>query len=170
MTSFTAPIPSRRLVLKTGASGALAGALAPWALAKKRSGQRDGVLRVGLIGCGGRGTGAAAQALRADDGAVLVAMGDAFSDHLENSHRTLQASADIQERVQVPPENRFVGFDAYKQVIEAVDVVLLATSPFFRPMHVAYAVGHGRHLFVEKPAAVDATGLRSILESTRKGP
>jgi len=87
-------------------------------LAKKRSGERDGILRVGLIGCGGRGTGAAAQALRADDGVVLVAMGDAFEDHLENSHRTLSASEDIKDRVQVPPENRFVGFDAYKQVID----------------------------------------------------
>ena len=168
MTSFTAPIPSRRLVLKTGATGALAGALSPWALAKKRSGERDGILRVGLIGCGGRGTGAAAQALRADDGAVVVAMGDAFEDHLENSHRTVSASEDIKDRVQVPPENRFVGFDAYKQVIDSVDVVLLATSPFFRPMHVAYAVEHGKHLFVEKPVAVDATGLRSIIASTRK--
>ncbi|MEO2164348.1 MAG: Gfo/Idh/MocA family oxidoreductase, partial [bacterium] len=161
MTIPKVSIPSRRLVLKTGASGALAGALAPWAMAKRKAGKRDGVLRVGLIGCGGRGTGAAAQALRADEGTVLVAMGDAFSDHLENSHKTLQASADIQERVQVPPENRFVGFDAYKQVIEAVDVVLLTTSPFFRPMHVAYAVERGKHLFVEKPVAVDATGLRS---------
>jgi predicted dehydrogenase len=95
-------------------------------------------------------------------------MGDAFADHLENSYNTLVARPDIQERVQVPPENRFVGFDAYKQVIEAADVVLLATSPFFRPMHVAYAVERGRHLFVEKPVAVDATGLRSILESTRQ--
>lgn len=168
MTPPSACVPSRRLILQSGATGALAGVLSPWAAARHRAPGQDAPLRVGLIGCGGRGTGAAAQALLADDGAVLVAMGDAFADHLDNSYNTLVARPDIQERVQVPPENRFVGFDAYKQVIEAADVVLLATSPFFRPMHVAYAVERGRHLFVEKPVAVDATGLRSILESTRQ--
>jgi len=146
----------------------MAGILAPWAAARAKRSNQDGPLRVGLIGCGGRGTGAAAQALRADEGAILVAMGDAFADHLDNSHNTLQSQLDIQSQVQVPRENRFVGFDAYKQVIEAVDVVLLATSPFFRPAHVAYAVEMGKHLFVEKPVAVDATGLRSIRESTLK--
>ncbi len=161
--------PSRRSLLQHGAlATGFAAGLSPWSLARSASPKQDATLRVGLIGCGGRGTGAAAQALRADPNVELVAMGDAFEDHLQNSHKTLSGSADIAARVKVPAENRFVGFDAYQQVIDRVDVVLLATSPFFRPMHVAYAVEQGKHLFVEKPVAVDPTGLRSIRESCKK--
>ena len=100
----------------------------------------EGPLRVGLVGCGGRGTGAAANALRADPETRLVALGDVFGDQLQNCLNTLTATADIADRVQVDEDKRFVGFDAYQGVIDSCDVVLLATSPHFRPQHVAAAV------------------------------
>ncbi len=122
----------------------------------------DEMLKVGLVGCGGRGTGAAANALRADPNVKLVAMADTFGDHLENSLSTLQAQEDLAPKVDVDEEHRFTGFDGYKGVIESCDVVLLATSPYFRPQHVEEAVAAGRHLFVEKPVATDGPGLRKI--------
>ena len=123
-------------------------------------------LKIGLVGCGGRGTGAAEQALTADRGNVLVAMGDAFADQVESSLSTLKSSP-VAERVDVPSDRRFAGFDAYKQVIDAVDVVLLATPPGFRPIHFAYAVDQGKHAFIEKPMAVDAPGLRMFLDAAK---
>ncbi|HEX9793895.1 MAG TPA: Gfo/Idh/MocA family oxidoreductase [Planctomycetota bacterium] len=160
------PSASRRQVLRSGSVAALAAAASPFA-ARGHARSRE-TLRVGLIGCGGRGTGAAKNALSADPDVVLVALGDAFDDHLQNSLRTLQGDAEVGARVQVAPDHQFVGFDAYKKVIDACDVVLLATSPHFRPLHMAYAVEKGVHLFVEKPVATDATGTRSVLESSRK--
>ena len=121
------------------------------------------VLRVGLIGCGGRGTGAASQALRADPAVKLVAMGDAFEDRLGQSLDTLTKDEEIAAKIDVPPGRRFVGFDAYKQVIAGVDVVLLCTPPHFRPIHLKAAVEAGKHVFAEKPVAVDAPGVRSVL-------
>ena len=116
-------------------------------------------IRVGLVGCGGRGTGAAVNALTADAGAVLVAMGDAFSDRLGGSLKNLQQS-DVSERIQVDEEHRFTGFDAYKKVIASCDVVLFATPPHFRPAQVEAAVEAGKHIFAEKPVATDGPGLR----------
>ena len=123
-------------------------------------------LKIGLVGCGGRGTGAAEQALTADRGCVLVAMGDAFADQIESSHSTLKSS-DVADRVTVPPENRFVGFDAFQKVIDQVDLVLLTTPPAFRPEHFAYAVAKGKHAFIEKPVAVDAPGLRKFMDAAK---
>ena len=157
--------PSRRDIIRTGSAAVALGATAPLARAARRS--RAEVLRVGLVGCGGRGTGAAANALRADPAVELVAMGDTFADRLESSLATLKGTADVGERVRVDEAHKYVGFDAYKQVVDAVDVVLLATSPHFRPLHVAYAVEQGRHLFVEKPVGTDPSGVRSIRESCR---
>lgn len=129
----------------------------------------NGPLKVGLIGCGGRGTGAAAQALRADPDTVLWAMGDAFSDMLESHLQSLKGSADIADRIHVPKERQFAGFDAYKNVIDECDVILLATSPHFRPLHVEYAVEKNRHLFIEKPVATDVPGLRRIKAACERG-
>ncbi len=124
------------------------------------------VLRVALVGCGGRGSGAAAQALEADPNTRLVALGDAFEDRLEGSLARLMKNESVSARVDVPKERRFVGFDAYKGVLEAgVDVVLLATPPHFRPQHLAAAVAAGKHVFAEKPVAVDPVGVRSVLAS-----
>jgi predicted dehydrogenase len=160
--------PSRRdLIRNTGAAAAV-GALAGIAGARPGPSPVEGPLRVGLVGCGGRGTGAAANALRADPETRLVALGDVFGDQLQNCLNTLTATADIADRVQVDEDKRFVGFDAYQGVIDSCDVVLLATSPHFRPQHVAAAVEAGRHLFVEKPVATDAPGIRAMREACRQ--
>jgi predicted dehydrogenase len=121
-------------------------------------------IRVGLVGCGGRGTGAASQALNADQAVILTAMGDMFEDKLTASLKRL--SKQEPQRVQVPPEAQFVGFDAYQRVIDSgVDVVILTTTPNFRPLHLRAAVDAGKHVFTEKPMAVDSAGIRSVLRS-----
>jgi predicted dehydrogenase len=121
-------------------------------------------LRVGLIGCGGRGTGAAGEALAADKNVKLTAMGDAFKDRLDGSLAELRKIQSIATKIDVPPERCFVGFDAYKSVIASgVDVVLLAAPPHFRPLHLKAAVDAGKHIFAEKPVAVDAPGVRAVL-------
>jgi len=122
------------------------------------------VLRIGLVGCGGRGTGAAADALQADPNVRLVAMADLFEDRLKGSLAILRKDEGIAKKVAVTPERQFVGFDAYKQLIASgVDVVLLTTPPHFRPIHLKAAVDAGLHVFAEKPVAVDAPGVRSVL-------
>lgn len=131
------------------------------------------LLKVGVVGFGDRGASAAAQALMADPGARLFAIGDVFADRMEERYRRLKQGAatgiridkpeEIVPRVDVPPDRRFVGFDAYKQVIDQVDVVLLTSTPHFRPGHLAYAVEKGVHIFAEKPVATDAPGLRRCL-------
>jgi predicted dehydrogenase len=133
-------------------------------LAKSAHAAGDDMLKVGLIGCGGRGSGAASQALHADPHVKLWAMADAFEDRLELSLTTLQNDSEIASKIDVPPERRFTGFDAYKDVIASCDVVLLCTPPQFRPLHLRAAVDAGKHIFAEKPVAVDAPGVRSVLE------
>jgi predicted dehydrogenase len=156
-------IPSnRRDFLKASAA---AGLLA--APSEGRSADRD-ILRVGLVGCGGRGTGAAAQALAADPGARLVAMADAFEDRLLESLAVLTDDPKISAKVDVQPKARFVGFEACDQLIASgVDVVLLCTPPHFRPLHLRAAIEAGKHVFAEKPVAVDAPGVRSVLETCK---
>ena len=150
---------TRREFLGTAASAAAASALhVPLVHAGG-----DDVLKIGLIGCGGRGTGAAEQALNADKNVKLVAMGDSFSDRLQSSLKILSKSHP--EKVEVKEENCFVGFDAYKGVIAASDVVLLCTPPHFRPQHLKAAIDAGKHVFAEKPVAVDGPGIRSVLAS-----
>jgi predicted dehydrogenase len=133
----------------------------------------DDVIRVGLVGCGGRGTGAAAQALKADKNAKLVALGDAFPDKIRKTHGILSEAKDVGAQVDVPEERRFTGFDGYKGVIESSDVVLLCEPPHFRPAHLKAAIDAGKHVFAEKPVAVDAPGVRSVLatceEAKKKG-
>jgi predicted dehydrogenase len=125
------------------------------------------VIRIGLVGCGGRGAGAARQALRADPHTRLVAVADAFEDRLQTGLQSLQRDADVGERAAVEPDHQFVGFDAYRQVLASeVDVVLLATPPHFRPQHLRACIEAGKHVFAEKPVAVDAPGVRSVLETT----
>jgi predicted dehydrogenase len=153
---------SRRDFLKT--SAALVGGMALNAHAAGND-----LIKVGLIGCGGRGTGAASQALNADKNVKLVAMGDAFGDRIEQSIAALKREKEIVDKVDVKEDRRFTGFDAYKQVIDSgVDVVLLATPPGFRPIHLKYAVEKGKHVFAEKPCAVDGPGVRSVLASAEE--
>lgn len=161
-------LPSRRTFLKQASAAAVGTGLAA-GLDLSRSAYAAGSdeLKLGLIGCGGRGTGAAAQALTADKGTRLVAMGDAFPDRLSTSVNSLRQHREVGDRVDVAPSRRFVGFDAYQQVIASgVDVVLLATPPHFRPMHLKAAIDANKHVFAEKPVAVDPTGVRSVLETT----
>jgi predicted dehydrogenase len=126
------------------------------------------ILRLGLIGCGDRGTGAATQALAADSQVKLVALADAFEDRLQKSLSILKEDPKIASKVDVAADRQFTGFDAYQQLIgSGVDVVLLCTPPHFRPMHFRAAVEAGKHVFVEKPVAVDAAGVRSVLETCK---
>lgn len=166
--SLGAEASTRRDFLKTSTVAAVGGALAgQWSMAPSVFAAGSDVLKIGLIGCGGRGSGAALQALNADAHVQLVAMGDAFTDRLQSSLRALQQS-NAGAKVAVDTDHQFVGFDAYKQVIDSgVDVVLLCTPPHFRPAHLAYAVEKGKHIFSEKPVAVDAPGVRSVFESCR---
>lgn len=161
---------SRRDFLKT--SAVVAGAtMASGLLTPGAHAAGNDVLKVGLIGCGGRGTGAATQAMKADPNVKLVAMGDAFADRLQYSLNYLKTKVgkQVAAKIDVKPEHQFVGFDAYKKVIESdVDVVLLATPPHFRPMQLHAAIDAGKHVFAEKPVAVDAPGCKSILEACEK--
>ena len=158
---------TRREFLKTStlatAGGAIAGALS---LTNAVHAAGNDTLRVGLIGCGGRGTGAASQALMADTRVKLTAMGDVFPDRLQESLKGLKVIEGLDAKIDVPAERQFVGFDAYKQVLASgVDVVLLTTPPHFRPLHLQAAIEAGKHVFAEKPCAVDAQGVHSVLRS-----
>jgi myo-inositol 2-dehydrogenase/D-chiro-inositol 1-dehydrogenase len=129
--------------------------------------KNESIIKVGLIGCGGRGTGAAHQALQADPNVILTAMGDVFEDRLEKAHSALLKINP--DKVKVDKSNKFIGFDAYLKVLESdVDVVLLTTPPGFRPDHFVAAVHAGKHIFCEKPVAVDAPGVRKVLAAAKK--
>ncbi|MBM3880139.1 MAG: Gfo/Idh/MocA family oxidoreductase [Verrucomicrobia bacterium] len=165
---------TRRAFLRQSAVTVASGLAASLAVERTAHAAGSDAIRLGLVGCGGRGAGAAQQALRADPGTRLVAMTDAFDDRVENSLRSLRQSPEVGERVTVDRDHRFVGFDGYQRVLESgVDVVLLATPPQFRPRQLAACVAAGKHVFAEKPVAVDAPGVRSALASTelarRKG-
>lgn len=123
-------------------------------------------LKVGLIGCGGRGTGAASQALTADNDVVLAYMADIFPDRMEKSYQSLLEAHP--EKVKVKDKDKFIGFDSYQKLIDSdVDVVLLTTPTAFRPDHLLYAIQKGKHVFCEKPMAVDIPGLKKVYEATR---
>ena len=166
MNTSIHPLTSRREFLK--ASILVGGALAAPAILPVKAVAKENMdtLRVGLIGCGGRGSGAASQALNADTNVILTAMGDAFEDQLQRSLQNLQKQHP--EKVKVTPEKCFVGLDAYQKVIDSgVDVVLLATPPGFRPAHIKAAVDAGKHIFCEKPMATDAPGVRTVLAAVK---
>jgi myo-inositol 2-dehydrogenase / D-chiro-inositol 1-dehydrogenase len=152
----------RRAFLKTG-SLLTAASLLPSISRANQGGDSD--LKVAVVGCGGRGTGAAAQSLSVP-GTRLVAMADAFADNVERSHNELKQK--FGDRVDVPESRRFAGFDAFKGAIDAADVVLLCSTPGFRPAHFEYAVAQGKHVFMEKPVAVDGPGVRRVIEAAKK--
>jgi predicted dehydrogenase len=159
---MTPPSSRREFLTTTTAAAVVAGPLAT--LSNVHAAGSD-VLRVGLVGCGNRGTGAATQALQADPNVKLVALADAFEDRLEQSLSLLREDPKVGAKVDVPPGRRFAGFDAYQKLLECVDVVLLCTPPQFRPIHIRAAVDAGKHIFAEKPVAVDALGVHSVLKS-----
>lgn len=164
---MSAPMQTRRDFLQTSTTAALsAAAVAQLSLTAGAYAAGDDVIKVGLIGCGGRGTGAAGQALSTEGNVKLVAMGDAFADSLNGSLNNLKRGH--ADRIAVDDDHKFVGFDAYKKVVDSdVDLVILATPPGFRPPHFEYAVSKGKHVFMEKPVAVDAPGVRKVLEGVK---
>jgi myo-inositol 2-dehydrogenase / D-chiro-inositol 1-dehydrogenase len=166
MNPSDSPRPtSRRDFLKTSTTAAIGGVMAAHLSFPRVSASINSeTLKIGLVGCGGRGSGAANQALSADKNVALVAMGDVFEHQLQSSLKNLQKAAP--EKVHVDPEHCYVGLDAFQRVIDSgVDVVLLATPPGFRPQHLKAAVDAGKHVFCEKPMATDAPGVRSVLAS-----
>ncbi len=160
---------TRRQFLSTSA-GAVAAttALSQFAISPTVRAAGSDTITIALIGCGGRGSGAAHNALSTSGGAVqLVAMADAFADRLDASYRAIIHNHP--QKVNVPDEHKFVGFDAYKHAIDlGPDVVILATPPGFRPIHFEYAIQQGRHVFMEKPVAVDAPGVRQVLAAAEE--
>jgi predicted dehydrogenase len=136
------------------------------------SGSND-VIKVALVGCGGRGTGAAMQALLSKQNVKIVAMADAFSDRLESCYKTLTTddlsdwgvTGNVKAKVDVPAERKFIGFDAYLKAIPLADVVILTTPPGFRPIHFEEAVKQGKHIFMEKPVATDPVGIKRVLDA-----
>jgi predicted dehydrogenase len=164
--SLTEPALTRRSFLKNAstamAGGALLGALP---IERFALGASPGdTIRIALIGAGGRGRGAAAQALRTNGDVKLVAVADAFKNSLEGGLKQIQSEfKDRPERLAVTEDTKFVGLDAYKKAIELADVVVIATPPGFRPIHFEEAVRQGKHVFMEKPVAVDGPGVRRVL-------
>jgi predicted dehydrogenase len=168
MTRKTRRDVSRRNFIETTAA-----ASAAFALPSSRGPalvRRADKLRLGLIGCGGRGTGAAKDSLTSSDNVELVALGDLFPDHLakcrENLARMASEDATLKAKIKVDDAHAFSGFDAFQKVLASkIDVVLLATPPAFRARHLAAAIEAGKHVFMEKPVAVDASGVRSVMAS-----
>ena len=169
------PQSSRRQFLKTtsllaAASGASASVLGHAATANLEGAHPGGgdLLKVGIVGCGGRGSGAILNALQADKNVKLTAIADAFADRIDLCLTDLQSKPETEGKVDVPKERQFVGFNAYQELIDSdVDVVILATPPHFRPLHLKAAIDAGKHVFCEKPVAVDAPGIRSVMETSR---
>jgi len=158
---------TRRDFLKT--SGALAGAALTGAIASRAYAAEDNTIEIALVGCGGRGTGAAMQALSTAGPTKLVAMADVFANRLKNSLKSI--SSQKGDQVDVPEDCQFLGMDGYKKAIDRIapgGVILLATPPAFRPLHVEYAVAKGVHVFMEKSFAVDAPGIRRILAAGKE--
>jgi predicted dehydrogenase len=156
--------PNRRDFLRKSAAASTA--LAAMSVPRFAHAAGSDTLKVGLIGCGNRGSGAAVDAVTADPHARLVAIGDTFADLARQSLDAIKRAAPNPEQIAVADDHIFTGFDAYKQVIDSdVDVVLLATPPHFRPQHLKYAVEKGKHTFVEKPIAVDVPGVHSVIKT-----
>jgi len=164
-TNSQKPSTSRRQFLKQ-TSGALAGAALAGAISARSYAAEQNIIKIALIGCGGRGTGAAVNALSTKGPTKLVAMADVFASRLQPSLKSL--SKQFAKQVDVPQERQLLGLDAYKKAIDAISpggVVILATPPAFRPIHLEYAVASRCHVFMEKSFAVDAPGIRRVLKA-----
>src|SRR5687768_14119702 len=157
------PSASRRDFLKT--AGVAAGAaFASSFIARSAYAAGSDELKLALIGGGGRGSDAARQALSTTGGTRLVAVADAFKDNARRAVENLKRQKEVEQKIDVPDDRTFAGFDAYQRALEVgPDVVVLATPPGFRPIHFEAAVKAGKHVFMEKPVAVDAPGVRQVL-------
>ena len=167
----TAESLNRRDFVKATSAGlaaaSIGGLIVPQAVAGGYFHNNDDVIRVGVIGCGGRGTGAAHNALDASPDVQIVALGDTFSDRLTSCRDSLIGKDS--SRATVAEEQCFTGFDAYEKVIACdVDYVILATAPHFRPLHFQAAIEAGKHVFMEKPVATDPAGIRTVIEAAKK--
>ncbi|MBX3238791.1 MAG: Gfo/Idh/MocA family oxidoreductase [Chitinophagaceae bacterium] len=128
----------------------------------------DDTIKIALVGCGGRGTGAAIQALSTKQNVKLVAVADAFKDRLDNSLKSMKKVEEIDaSRIDVPEDRQFVGFDGYLKAIPLADVVILATPPGFRPLHFEAAIKLNKHVFMEKPVATDPAGINKVLATAQ---
>ncbi|MCF6310939.1 MAG: Gfo/Idh/MocA family oxidoreductase [Verrucomicrobiales bacterium] len=157
---------NRRDFIKTSAGAAVAAGALSATITQGAGIPADKKIKIGFIGTGGRGTGAVAQALSADDNMELHAVADVFQEQIDKSLATLSKDKKFSDKVKVPKERQFVGIDAYKRVIDSdVDMVILTTCPGFRPQHLKAAVEAGKHIFTEKPMAVDAAGVQSCLKT-----
>ncbi|MGL6196156.1 MAG: Gfo/Idh/MocA family oxidoreductase, partial [Thermoguttaceae bacterium] len=156
---------NRRNFLKTSA---LAGAaLTLPQMTRGVHAAENNTIKIGLVGCGGRGSGAIRNALNADENTKVVAVCDAFEDRAKRCATGLADEDGYEGRIALNEENIFWGMDSYKKVIDLCDVVLLCETPHFRPRSLRYAVEKGKHVFCEKPVAVDGPGIRSVLESAK---
>ncbi len=172
--SHVSPQPSRRDFLKTSTIAAAGGVAGSLSIARSAHAAGDDTLKVGLVGCGGRGSGAAVNALGADENSKLTAMADVFDEQLQRSRTMLQKNRNVGDRVTVDDDHCFTGFDGYQKLIDSgVDVVILATPPHFRPIQLKACIDADKHVFCEKPVAVDAPGVRSVMatakEAAKKG-
>ncbi|MDX2132308.1 MAG: Gfo/Idh/MocA family oxidoreductase [Planctomycetota bacterium] len=162
------PVSRRRFMQASAviAGAAAIGTLPAFGAAPARRASR---LRIGVIGCGGRGTGAAQNALEASPDTEIVAIGDVLKERVDSCRSSLtKLEGNLSERVRLSDATCFTGWDAYRQVIDAgVDSVILATPPGFRPAHYAYAIEKRKHVFMEKPVAVDPVGVRKVIEASR---
>ncbi|MEN6578558.1 MAG: gfo/Idh/MocA family oxidoreductase, partial [Phycisphaerales bacterium] len=159
---------SRREFLQQS-SGVLAGAALASAINVRANAGESNTIKVALVGCGGRGTGAAVNSLSTEGPTKLVAVADVFNDRMQASLGSLQAQ--FPTKVDVPKDRQFLGMDAYKKAIDCIgagSVVLLATPPAFRPLHVEYAVAKGCNIFMEKAFAVDAPGIHRVLKAGKE--
>jgi predicted dehydrogenase len=154
---------TRRQFLKTSTVAASATALATLEIGRGAHAARSDVLKVGMVGCGGRNCGAAVQALTADPGARLVAMCDIFRDRVESKREEIKKAKG--DQVSVDDNRCFTGFDGFKQVIEASDVVLIANAAKFHPLHAMSAIQAGKHVFVEKPHGIDPHGVKLMQQA-----
>lgn len=178
----TLPAPERHVTRRNfmrGSARTAAAAAAGFQIVRPRRlrGDDHERLSIGIVGCGGRGTRGVAEAIRGNPNYELKVMGDLFEDQLERSLRRLRDSdefePDVKKQIQVAPENRYLGYDAYKKVVDSgVDVVFLHTPPGWRPLHLEYAINANKHVFAEKPLATDCMGAQKVIrlakESERK--
>ncbi len=167
----------RREFVKTSTLAAGGAILVPNMMAAKAHIGGDDAIKIALIGCGGRGTGAVTQALSTKENVRLVAMADAFRDRLDDCYKNITAdnvsdwsgtSGNFKDRIQVPEEHKFAGFDAYLKAIPLADVVILTTPPGFRPIHFEEAIRQNKQVFMEKPVATDAPGIRRVLAAAEE--
>jgi predicted dehydrogenase len=177
MTDHNQKQRSRREFVKQGAM--LAGGILATPLVSNANyfSGADDTIKIALIGCGGRGTGAAMQALLTKQNVKLVAMADAFRDRVDECYKALTADdlsdwgggkGNIKSRIDVPEERKFTGFDGYLKAIPLADVVILTTPPGFRPVHFEEAIKQGKHVFMEKPVATDPAGIKKVLSAAEE--